>query len=390
MFILHGQKQEELVDVFRDRGQAAAWRNTLGLLFGDLIDTFKPHAGVECLRALAKRIELPPLETSRRGESGGEWNQAILFGDCLQILVGRESAIPEDLRSFFEQCVYRAIDQEIAVKDRQTMVVTLGRLGDPRVESDLRVAALRVAAIRDEHPAYVAVPAGNYVIGDERRVETIKKPFWITKHPVTHSQYALFVNEGGYARREWWSKEGWKWVQDRSVSEPSYWQNQEFNGPNQPVVGVSWWEADAFCRWAGGLLPTERQWEAAACGPAGFEYPWGDDWEDGVCNSREAGLGGTSAVGIFPRGRSAAFGVEDMAGNVWEWCSDAHGSGRAYRGGSWLYAAWCCRSAYRYGRAPEDRSYSLGFRLALVPVGGAASKKPEEAEPRAEAEGATD
>ncbi len=132
---------------------------------------------------------------------------------------------------------------------------------------------------------------------------------------MTNSQYALFVDDDGYSRQEFWSEEGWQWVQSEGIKAPTYWRNPEFNAPNQPVVGVSWWEAEAFCKWAGVRLPTEQQWEAAARGPDGLEYPWGNDWEDGICNSDEAGLGGTSAVGIFPRDASP-FGVMDMAGNV--------------------------------------------------------------------------
>jgi formylglycine-generating enzyme required for sulfatase activity len=101
----------------------------------------------------------------------------------------------------------------------------------------------------------------------------------------------------------------------RPCGNPVFWRNADFNAPNQPVVGVSWWEAEAFCRWAGVVLPTEQQWEAAARGPAGLVYPWGDDWDSGICNS-ENKLGRTSAVGIFPRDKSP-FGLYDMAGNVW-------------------------------------------------------------------------
>ncbi len=76
------------------------------------------------------------------------------------------------------------------------------------------------------------------------------------------------------------SVEGREWVRSHKIEMPEYCLNAALNAPNQPVVGVTWWEAAAFCRWAGGRLPREVEWEAAARGPEGFEYPWGDTWEN--------------------------------------------------------------------------------------------------------------
>ena len=134
---------------------------------------------------------------------------------------------------------------------------------------------------------------------------------------------------------------------------------------------MSWWEADAFCRWAGCRLPTERQWEAAARGPQGWAYPWGDQWREGICNSGETDLGVTTPVGIFP-GSVSACGAHDMAGNVWQWCGDTFDSaradepeaGRVLRGGSWNNLPVNCRSAVRDGVRPDDRDDDNGFRAA--------------------------
>ena len=140
-----------------------------------------------------------------------------------------------------------------------------------------------------------------------------------------------------------------------------------YNAPNQPVVGVSFYEAEAFAKWAGGFLPSEQQWEAAARGREGLEYPWGNEWTGGICNSHEAGLRTTSPVGLFPRSKSRDLGLEDLSGNVWEWCDswyDEDEDRRVLRGGSFLTIALNVRSAIRYTDSPGDRSTYLGFRLA--------------------------
>jgi formylglycine-generating enzyme required for sulfatase activity len=355
---------------------AAGWRNTCSFLFGCLVGKTSRHVGVEFLQEFAKRLALPAVDEKQRGQSRGVWNQAIVLGDCLEILSGREAAIPSDLAQFFRECVFRAIEQEITILDRAVLAVAMGHLGDPRIELDLRIGTHP-----EDHPGYVKIPAGDYKIGDNDKSkypdwvklldeETVKiaSPFWLSKYPVTNSQYAQFIQDGGYLRREFWSDEGWKWGQVEHVAAPALWRNADYNAPNQPVVGVSWWEAEAFCRWAGGVLPTEQQWEAAARGPAGLVYPWGDDWESGICNS-ENKLGRTSAVGIFPRDKSP-FGLHDMAGNVWESCADEwEAGGRVIRGGGWRFDSQLCRSSPRAVGNPDIRYDGLGFRVAAVPLG---------------------
>ena len=139
------------------------------------------------------------------------------------------------------------------------------------------------------------------------------------------------------------------------------------------MVGVSFWEAEAFCTWAGGRLPTEEEWEAAARGPSGLVYPWGDAWQDGVCNTREAVLGVTSPVGLFPRARQAERAIDDLAGNVWEWCASPYypkskdsPDARVLRGGSWDSLRGFARSTYRYWYTPNDRGNFIGFRVVCV------------------------
>jgi formylglycine-generating enzyme required for sulfatase activity len=205
----------------------------------------------------------------------------------------------------------------------------------------------------------------------------IERAFLIGRYPVTNSQFALFIEDGGYQDRQWWSDAGWAWREEEAVTEPRYWRSSFVNGPNQPVVAVSFWEADAFCRWVGGRLPTEQKWEAAARGTQGHRYPWGDTWEDGICNSAEAGLNRTSPVGLFPRSRQQTLGIEDMAGNAWEWCLnkykspdevtiDDSGGSRVLRGGSWGLSQDLARAGYRDDLHPDLRNDLIGFRVVCA------------------------
>lgn len=216
--------------------------------------------------------------------------------------------------------------------------------------------------------AYIEVPAGTYPYGERGQAIEIEAPFLLGRFPVTNGQYRAFVDDGGYSERTWWSDAGWAWRTKEQVREPLSWHNRRWNGPNQPVVGVSFFEAKACASWAGGRLPTEQEWEAAARGPEGSTYPWGNNWKDRVCNTREAGLGATSPVGLFPHSRQAHLGLEDLAGNVWEWCSNCDatdGDFHVVRGGSWNLSQVLARCAVRFRRYPDVRGYDIGFRIAM-------------------------
>jgi formylglycine-generating enzyme required for sulfatase activity len=169
------------------------------------------------------------------------------------------------------------------------------------------------------------------------------------------------------------------------------WDDPAWNGANQPVTGISFYEAEAYCRWLSEAtgrpfrLPTEAEWEKAARGPDGRIWPWGNTWQEGHCNSKEAGLRRPSPVGSYPGGVSP-YEVLDMAGNAWEWCASRRTATypwrkpkvgerlldtllwgvntRVLRGGSYFNDSKLVRGAYRLNFNPRLRHNNRGLRVA--------------------------
>ncbi|MBI4727614.1 SUMF1/EgtB/PvdO family nonheme iron enzyme [candidate division TA06 bacterium] len=247
---------------------------------------------------------------------------------------------------------------------------------------------------------WISIPAGNFKMGslpgdpyaqtDELPQHTVYlDAFQISKYEITNGQYKVFLDAGGYSNSAYWTADGWNWRTTNSITEPYWWSTGNYNSgtafPNHPVMGVSWYEAYAFCNWAGGSLPTEAQWEKAARGTDSTNYwPWGSAWDASKCNSYENVSPDTftysSPVGFFSAGQSP-YGVYDMAGNVLEWVNDWYqsdyysvspasnptgpttGTYRVLRGGSFYVSDGNCRVAYRTVYAPDNRYLSIGFRL---------------------------
>lgn len=352
--------EDDLFPIFRGRSAVAQWRPTLIFLFAGKITGKTPRWGTDLLARLIAEQDREAVKASPA--------PAVFIAEALDLCLAKNYAVPEDLKESFRRLAQDAIEDEVELQARQALGLTLGRVGDPRI-----------FGLRDEHGtvdprAYVEVPAGSYPYGDEGRTVEIAAPFWIGRYPVTNQQFAAFIAADGYGDRRWWSDAGWAWRQKEQATAPDDWHDRRWNAPNQPVVGVSYWEAEAFCAWAGGRLPTEEEWEAAARGPKGVDYPWGKEWQDGICNSREARLGATSPVGLFPRSRQRERGIEDLAGNVWEWCDsffdpnmrEKSQAPRVLRGGSWGGDRDLARSAYRFGYDPDYRNDLIGFRVLCV------------------------
>ena len=225
---------------------------------------------------------------------------------------------------------------------------------------------------------FVQIPAGKFLYGEKKEEREIKYSYWIGKYPLTNLQFERFIKDGGYQKQEFWSKEGWKKHKEKNWERLHYRQT-DFGNPIFPVIGVSWFEAEAYCNWltARGLpfevpqgyvcrLPLEEEWERAARGVDGREYPWGDEFVSANCNTKDGESSGTTAVCTFPQGVSPA-GVEDLSGNVLEWTISEFGDigRRVLRGGSWIDSSWYARCSSRFNYNPDIRYTSLGFRIVV-------------------------
>jgi formylglycine-generating enzyme required for sulfatase activity len=213
-------------------------------------------------------------------------------------------------------------------------------------------------------------------------IEIPQKGYSMAKYPVTNAQFAEFIKAGGYENRDWWTEEGWEQRRQNRWTEPRYWKDSKWNGTEQPVVGVSWYEAIAFCLWLSEttgekiMLPTAEQWQYAAQGDDGRDYPWGKQWDVSHCNNNAdgKGIGKTSPVRQYEGKGDSPFGLVDMAGNVWEWCLtdhdkktndfDSNATHRVMRGGCWYNTStYTFHFNFQHNDTPDSWSLYFGFRL---------------------------
>lgn len=252
------------------------------------------------------------------------------------------------------------------------------------------------------------VPAGTYAVGsrpedgfvfdNEKWAHEIDLgQFEIARAPVTAAEYAEFTNAGGYAKREFWTDEGWQWRCAANAEHPLYWrkvadacgiavwERRHFNrwvplGENEPVCHVNWFEANAYCAWAGRRLPSEAEWEVAATGGDRRRYPWGDEPPRPEHANLDAASSGPIDVGALAAGDSPV-GCRQMLGNVWEWTASAFapypgfvedpykeysapwfGTHKVLRGGAWSTRARLVTARWRNFYRPHRRDIITGFR----------------------------
>ncbi|HLF83872.1 MAG TPA: selenoneine synthase SenA [Blastocatellia bacterium] len=282
----------------------------------------------------------------------------------------------------------------------------------------LSLAAHSVSNITEEISGDAYIPGGRVAVGpsssepfvfdnEQQPNEVEVMPFSIARTAVTNGEFSAFVEDGGYTRRELWSEEGWQWKRNAGAEQPVYWQRQ-LNGrwlrrdfdkwvelqDRVAVIHVNWYEADAYCRWAGRRLPTEAEWEiAASCQPSldgrsisdrKRRYPWGDDRPAGDRANLDWRAMGCIEVDALPEGDSA-FGCRQMIGNTWEWTSTAFGPYPGFvagpykeysepwfgdhmvlRGGCWATRSSMIRNAYRNFYKPDRRDVWAGFRTCAL------------------------
>lgn len=198
--------------------------------------------------------------------------------------------------------------------------------------------------------------------------------FYIDRTPVTNAEYKKFLDANPNQPAPFLAE---------AIAQSYNWDKATRSFPagrdQYPVVLVNWEQASAYCRWSGGRLPTEAEWEKAARGSDGRVWPWGNDWESNLANTAESNIKDESPVGQYPKGASP-IGALDMVGNVWQWTSslekpypynandgreDAQApGGRVTRGGSWLFGAVVARTTTRNRFEAADVSLSIGFRCA--------------------------
>ena len=340
---------------------------------------------------------------------------------------------PEELYFYLLATFHESMHAEALAYTRQT-------LGYP---------APRLASNQSPHsssggsfPGDVDIPGGTVLIGatrdfpfvfdNEKWAHTVEiKAFRIARAPVTNDQFLAFVEDGGYRKSHFWSQAGWQWLQSGGAPQledsfarffnktltksseppslkgkldhPAYWR-RDANGRWQqrffdryvrlnehlPVIHVNWYEAEAYCHWAGRRLPTETEWEVAASAeltPDGklFQnhrrhFPWGNDPPSVERANLDWHTAGLAEVGAHPSGDSA-FGCRQMVGNIWEWTADDFtsypgfiidpykeyskpwfGTHKVLRGGCWVTRSLLIRNTWRNFYTPDRYDVWAGFR----------------------------
>ena len=326
--------------------------------------------------------KMPPPATDAGCEE--DWWWAFLAGQVLieNNMLPHPPAIHQEkcdrVRLWHKEIVERGV---LPAKDRALAGQVLAVLGDDR--PGVGVVA-RNGLLLPDMVWGGEVPSGTYEIGGDsgayrsfdKQVVTIPHAFRLACNPITNSQFRCFVDAPDVASAAWWQgiPDG-----EKNFDEP------KFPYANHPRETVSWYQAVAFCRWLSAklektiLLPHEYEWEVAArwAGETtdARAYPWGDKFDTEKANTKEGGVGQTTAVSLYPSGKQPNLNLYDLSGNVWEWCRNKYqdpndeqidSDRRVLRGGSFFSSYDYARAAFRANLTPSYRVDYYGFRVAVV------------------------
>ncbi len=332
--------------------------------------------------------------------------------DILQRVLERLTLDPDDLalRYFCElSAAHEEMHNEAFTSTRQT-------LGYAGLHPDQAVAARGApcqgdAAVAGGDFMLGAPCGGQFVFDNEKWAHRVPlQPFSIARTAVTNDEFCAFVDAGGYGRREFWCADGWRWRDSAGAAAPVYWikegglwlsrvyANVEPLAPHAAVLHVNWYEADAWCRWAGRRLPTEAEWEqAAGTWPGNAHgvdgkrtYPWGEQSPAAEHANLYGVRNAVAPVSAFVAGDSA-WGCRQMVGNVWEWTADCFspypgyardqyaeysepwfGNHKVLRGGCFATSAALLRNTWRNFYTPDRRDVFAGFRSCAAAGAGTA------------------
>jgi len=366
-----------------------------------IIETLSAHVGEQAWREvtlltigyLGIRQQLPKVagevvEALVNNQPGPPGEAVVLAGDA--VLDTWPGGVSLQSKEYVIQALLTTMqDGDIRPELRRHAGLLLGRLGWRPGDID----------------RFAEIPAGEYQAGVKKDTKEIPYMYFIGKYPVTNIQFARFVKEDGYQTQDYWSSDGWEWRTGKYDSRtleavahdwlehrplvkrnaPYYWHSIELSNPIVPIVGVNWFEAEAYCNWLSKKivavpegytirLPRDDEWERASRGSEGCEYPWGEGFDKTAANTWDSeatgsGLGGTTAVCTFPQGVSPE-GAWDMSGNVWEWTRSWYEEDKKYRivrGGSWIGYQWFARSSFCNWSIPLMFNDDLGFRVVIAP-----------------------
>ncbi len=393
--------------------------------YGFIHLTFEEYLAAVALALMGQGNSTPIIETLSAHVGEQAWREVTLLtigylgirqqlpkvaGEVVEALVNHQPGPAGEAVVLAGDAVLDTFPGGVSLQSKEHVIQALSNtMQDGTIRPELRRHASLLLGRLGWRPAdidrFVEISAGAFLSGAKKNPKEIPYMYFISKYPVTNIQFARFVKDDGYKKQEYWSQDGWDWrtgkydsrtmeavsadwLEHRPLAKrnaPYYWHSIELSNPIVPIVGVNWFEVEAYCNWLAKKIvavpegytirmPRDDEWERASRGTDGREYPWGEGFDKTAANTWDSeatgsGLGGTTAVCTFPQGVSPA-AAWDMSGNVWEWTHTWYDEDKKYRivrGGSWIGYQWFARSSFCNWSIPLMFNDDLGFRVVIAP-----------------------